>query len=133
MRLFILFAAASALTACANPESNMSNDQDSAEQAGPVASGNEVVMSEPIKSDQGAPPADNHAGPMMPEDDEDECGAGKYQYLVGKPRSQIPEKPAGATWRVTCTGCPITMDYSPARLNIFYDEETEIVEQVKCG
>lgn len=70
---------------------------------------------------------------MPPEDEADQCGAGAYQWLVGQPRSRIPDKPAGATWRVTCTGCPITMDYSPARLNIFYDEETEIVESVKCG
>ena len=72
------------------------------------------------------------SGPADPEE-ADRCGASRHQYLVGQPRSAIPAGPAGATWRVTCTSCPITMDYSPARLNIFYDEETQIVEEVRCG
>jgi hypothetical protein len=61
------------------------------------------------------------------------CNADKYQYLVGQHRSKIPPKPAGATWRITCMGCPITMDYSESRLNIFYDERSGIIEEVKCG
>lgn len=131
MRPFVIFAAAT-LAACTEPGSNLSNGQNSAEQAGPMAPENEVVMSEPIREEPGT---GNRAGPMPPENDgdADQCNAGEYQYLVGQPRSRIPEKPAGATWRVTCTSCPITMDYSPARMNIFYDEETEIVEEVRCG
>lgn len=82
---------------------------------------------EPTRNGQSRP-----AGPP-PADEADQCGASRYQYLVGRPRSAIPPQPAGATWRVTCTGCPITMDYSPARLNIFYDSETERVEEVRCG
>jgi hypothetical protein len=82
---------------------------------------------EPIRNGQSRP-----AGPP-PADEADQCGASRYQYLVGRPRSAIPAQPAGARWRVTCTGCPITMDYSPARLNIFYDSETERVEEVRCG
>jgi hypothetical protein len=66
-------------------------------------------------------------------DGADPCGASRYQSLVGRPRSAIPAEPAGATWRIACTSCPITMDYSPARLNIFYDEETQIIEEVRCG
>ena len=27
----------------------------------------------------------------------------------------------------------VTLDYSPARLNIFFDAETGIVKEVKCG
>ncbi|MFN5618247.1 MAG: I78 family peptidase inhibitor [Brevundimonas sp.] len=41
--------------------------------------------------------------------------------------------PAGATWRVTCTTCPVTMDYNPGRLNILYDRDTGVVREVKCG
>ena len=63
----------------------------------------------------------------------DSCGAGRYQYLVGKHRSEIPSKPAGAAWRVTCTTCPTTMDFSERRLNILYDEESGVVEAVRCG
>ena len=35
--------------------------------------------------------------------------------------------------RVVCTTCPVTMDFSPHRLNIFYNTRTELVEQVRCG
>ena len=63
----------------------------------------------------------------------DTCGAKALQGLVGKPKSQIPAKPAGAVWRVTCSTCVVTQDYSPARLNIIFDEKTGIVKEVKCG
>ncbi|WP_439472900.1 I78 family peptidase inhibitor [Brevundimonas sp.] len=61
------------------------------------------------------------------------CKADQYQRLVGTNRSQLPQTPAGETWRVTCTTCPVTMDYNPARLNIVYDEATGVIRQVKCG
>ena len=130
MRPFILVAVA-ALAACSEPGSDVSNSQDAAERAGPMAEEN-VVMSEPITPRPGADPANDQAQ-LPPNDDADQCGASEYQYLVGRNRSEIPEKSAGATWRITCTSCPITMDYSPARMNIFYDEETEVVEEVRCG
>jgi hypothetical protein len=62
-----------------------------------------------------------------------QCQPARYAYLVGRPRSEIPPTPAGATWRVTCTTCPVTMDYNPGRLNILYDRETGVVREVKCG
>ena len=71
--------------------------------------------------------------PGAPDRSGDQCRASDYQYLVGRHRSTIPPKPAGETWRVTCTTCPVTMDYSERRLNIFFNEQTEIVEQVRCG
>jgi len=71
--------------------------------------------------------------PPPVDDGPDQCAASRYQSLIGKHRSQIPTPPAGANWRITCTNCPVTMDYNPSRLNIFYDERTEIVEVVKCG
>jgi hypothetical protein len=61
------------------------------------------------------------------------CKADQYQRLVGTNRSQLPQTPAGETWRVTCTTCPVTMDYNPSRLNIVYDEATGVIRQVKCG
>ena len=73
--------------------------------------------------------------PMPPMDDEpDLCMAASAQWLIGQPKSAIPPKaPSGMTWRVTCTTCPVTMDYNPHRLNILYDQETGIVEKVSCG
>ena len=81
------------------------------------------------------PRAPEAAPPLVPatENGEDQCKAAKYQSLVGKKKSDIPAKPAGANWRVACSSCPVTMDYSPMRLNIFYDAKTEILESVRCG
>ena len=71
--------------------------------------------------------------PPGPPTSENQCRAADYRYLVGRHRSDIPPQPAGAAWRVTCSSCPVTMDYNPYRLNIFYDERTGIVGEVRCG
>jgi hypothetical protein len=41
--------------------------------------------------------------------------------------------PADANVRVVCTTCPTTRDYRPDRLNVRFNQETGIVEQVDCG
>ncbi len=63
----------------------------------------------------------------------DLCGAGEMQHLVGKPKTEIPVPVQVVNRRVTCTACPITEDYSAYRLNIFFDQATGIIEQVRCG
>ncbi len=63
----------------------------------------------------------------------DMCRAGELQWLVGKPKTEIPVPVDVVNRRVTCTTCPVTDDYSPHRLNIFFNEQTDIVEQVRCG
>jgi hypothetical protein len=65
--------------------------------------------------------------------DASQCQPARYAHLVGRPRSEVPPTPAGATWRVTCTSCPVTMDYNPGRLNILYDQASGVVREVKCG
>lgn len=112
-----------------------------ADQAGPAPAVEGDGAGGPVESEAAAPkPGDvpikgQRSGPAgaPPPEEADRCGASRYQWLVGRQRSAIPPEPAGARWRVTCTGCPITMDYAPARLNIFYDAETERVEEVRCG
>lgn len=69
--------------------------------------------------------------PIPPE--QDQCRASTYQYLVGRPRAEVPQQPAGATWRVTCSNCAVTMDYNPHRLNMVYDDRSEIIQSVRCG
>jgi hypothetical protein len=64
---------------------------------------------------------------------EDVCKAGEMQYLVGKSRTEIPVPVDVVNRRVTCTTCPVTQDFSAYRLNIFYNEQTGIIEQVRCG
>lgn len=61
------------------------------------------------------------------------CKAGEMQWLVGKPKTDIPVPVEVVNRRVTCTTCPITEDYSAYRLNIFFNQETGVVEQVRCG
>jgi hypothetical protein len=55
------------------------------------------------------------------------------QHLVGRPRSEIPIPLNPSRQRVACTTCPVTLDYSPQRLNFFFDAETGIIKQVRCG
>ena len=72
-------------------------------------------------------------GTRMPQMDGDLCRAAELQNIVGQPRTEIPVPVDVINRRVTCTTCPITEDYSPYRLNIFFDQETGIVEEVRCG
>lgn len=73
-------------------------------------------------------------GSRVPSDQtQDLCKAGELQYLVGKPKTDIPVPVQVVNRRVTCTTCPVTQDYSPYRLNIFFDQETGVIDQVRCG
>lgn len=72
-------------------------------------------------------------GTMPPDDGPTQCKAENYQRYIGRNRSELPAQPAGETWRVTCTTCPVTMDYNPGRLNIFFEQSTGIIREVKCG
>jgi hypothetical protein len=71
--------------------------------------------------------------PLPPPPPEDSCKAADFQYLVGRNRSEIPVPTDPSKRRVACTTCPVTMDYRPDRLNIYFDAETGIVKEVKCG
>lgn len=63
----------------------------------------------------------------------DQCGAAALQWLVGRPRSEIPVPVNPAARRVTCTTCPMTEDFAPARLNILYDQTSDRIQTVRCG
>lgn len=83
-----------------------------------------------------APPPPVTAAPTTPVPalpPPDSCKAADYQYLVGKNRSEIPVPTDPSKRRVACTTCPVTMDYNPQRLNIFFDAETGVIKEVKCG
>lgn len=71
--------------------------------------------------------------PMPAEEPKDTCGAKPLQYLVGRPKSEIPVPVDPTKRRVTCSTCAVTMDYSPERLNIVFDTDTGIIKEVKCG
>jgi hypothetical protein len=63
----------------------------------------------------------------------DQCNASRYQSLIGMPRTAIPAHLDAPATRIACTMCAITMEYAPGRLNIFYSENTGLVEKVRCG
>ena len=73
------------------------------------------------------PPASLSAEPK------DQCGLKDAQAFVGKPRTSLPAPVDPSRWRVACTTCPVTMDYRPDRLNILFNADTGVVQEVKCG
>ncbi|CAN5564369.1 hypothetical protein BH10PSE5_BH10PSE5_16220 [soil metagenome] len=79
------------------------------------------------------PPPPVYRPPPAPTPSADQCGAAEAQKYVGRSRTEIPIPVLPALQRVACTTCPVTMDYSPRRLNFFYDAQTGIVKEVKCG
>jgi len=73
------------------------------------------------------------APPPPPRAAADTCGAADMAGLIGRPRTEIPVPVLPALRRVTCTTCPVTMDFNPRRLNILFDADTGLVREVKCG
>ena len=82
-----------------------------------------------VEEAQNNPPV----GTRMPQGEDDLCKARDLQWLVGRHRTEIPVPVEVVNRRVICTTCPVTLDYSPYRLNIFFNAETNLVEQVRCG
>lgn len=65
--------------------------------------------------------------------DEDACGAAGLQYLVGQDEAALAAITfAAERVRVIRPGQPVTMDYSPERLNIELDAAGRI-QRLSCG
>lgn len=79
-----------------------------------------VEASPPLVAAQPAPIADT-------------CGATPLQSLIGHPRTEVPVPLHPARQRVMCTTCPMTMDYSPERLNFLFDATTGLIKEIRCG
>lgn len=82
-----------------------------------------------------APPPTTAPPPLTPapQPAADMCRAGDYQTLIGRPRSEIPVPVRPELQRVACTTCAVTMDFNPNRLNFFFDAQTGLIKQVRCG
>ncbi len=76
-----------------------------------------------------APPAPEPATPAPA----DRCGARDLQYLVGRPRTEIPVPVEPGHRRVACTTCPMTRDYREDRQTILFDEASGLVTSVACN
>ncbi|MBB3808736.1 hypothetical protein [Pseudochelatococcus contaminans] len=63
----------------------------------------------------------------------DQCRASEFQRYVGHDLDMLPEKSGDAVRRLACSTCSVTSDLGWARMNIFYDEETRIIETISCG
>jgi len=74
------------------------------------------------------------ANPEMPAPDAmaDTCGAARSQSLIGRNVAAVSFA-SDANVRVACTTCAVTMDYNPARMNVFFDQNSGIIERVTCG
>jgi hypothetical protein len=89
--------------------------------------------SEAPKASAPAPVAGRPSAPAPESAGNDHCGAAEAQAFIGKSRTEIPIPIDPARQRVACTTCPVTMDYSPERLNFFFDAATGVVKEVRCG
>ena len=78
-------------------------------------------------------PVETDPAPAPPENGASQCRADQYARYIGRNRSELPPRPANEAWRVTCTTCPVTMDYNPGRLNILYEQSSGVIREVKCG
>lgn len=81
----------------------------------------------PQSSSSDAPPAT--LKPMA----DDQCGAQALQYLVGKPRTDIPVPLDPGARRVVCSTCVVTQDFRADRQTITFNSDTGLITSVKCG
>jgi hypothetical protein len=86
------------------------------------------AASKPSPSPRPPPPASARAAAAT-----DLCGASALQWLVGKPRTEIPVPVEPSRRRVVCTTCEITPENVPFRQTIVYDLGSGLVTAVRCG
>lgn len=92
-----------------------------------------ACASEPSPPPASPRPQPPPAAPEPPPPPPDQCGAAEAQKYVGRPRTEIPVPVLPALQRVACTTCAVTLDFNPRRLNFFFDAETGVVKEVRCG
>jgi hypothetical protein len=80
-----------------------------------------------------SPPPVAARPPEPPPPDADRCGAVEAKGMIGKLRTEIPIPIDPTRQRVACTTCPVTLDFSPERLNFFFDAATGVIKEVRCG
>ena len=120
----IALLAALALAACEGPGATPP--------PAPTPSSQTPARPAPPPNESPAPPP-RAAGTPAASPPGDSCGASALQYLVGKPRTDIPVPVNPNRRRVICSTCMATQDVVPYRQTITYDTNTGLVTSVKCG
>jgi hypothetical protein len=62
----------------------------------------------------------------------DACHASDYQRFVGQPRASMPQPPADTELRTSCTTCPVHSDLRANRINVLFNEQTQVIEKIAC-
>ncbi len=101
--------------------------------AASCASPRKTAVAPPPEAPKPAPLAVAPAPLAIAPPPKDACDAGSLQYLVGRPRTDIPVPVDPSRRRVACTACPITQDFVSYRQTILYDAHTGLVTSVRCG
>ena len=60
------------------------------------------------------------------------CDADDARSLIGSHVGAVTF-PQDSNVRIACTTCAVTQDYQENRLNLFFDQETGVIERVTCG
>lgn len=63
----------------------------------------------------------------------DTCGASSHAQLLGRSIDEVRQRPAIGNTRIATDDGPITADFSPQRLNIFFNEQTRQIVGIRCG
>ncbi|WP_238991720.1 I78 family peptidase inhibitor [Gemmobacter caeruleus] len=79
------------------------------------------------------PPEMPAAPPAAPDGTGDACGAATLQHLVGQPRGAISGMRFAHPLRVYEEGQPVTMDFSPERLNVELSPGGARIRRISCG
>ena len=79
------------------------------------------------------PPAQSPVKPAFKPLANDTCGANDLQYLIGKPRTDIPVPLQPSSRRVVCSTCVTTQEYRADRQTIVFDTDTGLIKSVTCG
>ncbi|WP_323717482.1 I78 family peptidase inhibitor [Paracoccus aminovorans] len=87
-----------------------------------------VLMLVPLLAAGCVPEPEPETPPVM---GEDSCGASRYLPLIGQSGVTI-SVPANVPYRSYKTGDPVTMDFSPSRLNFEHDKTGKLI-RVSCG
>ncbi len=79
------------------------------------------------------PAASTPPGPALPPAGADTCRAADFASYLGRNYRDVPPAPEGLSFRVACTTCAVTEDFSETRLNFYYDETSGRIVQLTCG